>query len=189
MTTLAEGCGSCACRYKSKFTQQTVGVSTDILAVPAYHRDPLWISLPAHKNMNLNLKIRSISHRWREQIHLLLWQSVICKQKYDFISPFGNHSNNKCQRLCAFVCVCIAFALQCVRSCGTEREREREKERWVDPVCSLQPYLREMNRLIMACRRLQRIPSQDMDTSHLACGRFWGCYHSSNKLGFQGNSK
>lgn len=114
---------------------------------------------------------------------------IICKQKYDFISLFGNHSNNKCQHLCAFVCVCIALTLQCVRSCGTEREAGGQRERWVDPACSPQPYLREMNRLIMACRRLQRVLSQDMDASHLACGRFWGCYHSSNKLGFQGNSK
>lgn len=49
----------------------------------------------------------SISRRWWEQIHLLLWQSVIWKQKYDFISPLGNHCNHKCQ----CVCVCLHVRL------------------------------------------------------------------------------
>lgn len=81
----------------------------------------------------------SISHRWWEQIHLLLWQSVIWEQKYDFISLLGNHCNHKCQ--CMRVCVCL-----CAPACdtisqktwncegGREGGRTTGREQWADPV-------------------------------------------------------
>lgn len=63
----------------------------------------------------------SISRRWWEQIHLLLWQSVIWKQKYDFISPLGNHCNHKCQCVC--VCACMLESML-----GNKEEGGRKTE-------------------------------------------------------------
>lgn len=68
----------------------------------------------------------SISHRWWEQIHLLLWQSVIWKQKYDFISPLGNHCYHKC------VCVCVSACDTVCEKATMGKGEEREREQWME---------------------------------------------------------